>query len=479
MTETREMMALFGVTPEDLKRLTDIALSGGGHYADLYFEYSTANEISLRDSEVNSAGSHIDYGMGVRVIYGDQTGYAYTEITTMEEMKRAAGVASQIARGNLKKPENQIVHADKQFKSFNKHNFYPVIKPWEGISVKDRIPYLKEMNDLIFSLDGRVNKVMGRISDSNTKILFYNSEGKLACDERPMFSIVATCIMEKEGKVENGSSSRSFRGGYELLTRELVKDISEEVVSKTSFLFNAIRPKGGEMQVVMGAGSSGILLHEAIGHAFEADFNRQNTSIFSDKLGKKVCSEQISVVDDGTIPHNRGSLNIDDEGNPSQKTYMVKDGILTSYLHDRISAGYYKTTPTGNGRRESFRYMPLPRMRATYMENGNQTEEEIISSVKKGIYADNFSNGQVQIGAGDFTFFVKSGYLIENGKLTQPVKDINIIGNGPEALADIIAVANNLKIDNSTWSCGKEQYVAVSCGMPSVLVNRLNVGGEN
>jgi TldD protein len=233
------------------------------------------------------------------------------------------------------------------------------------------------------------------------------------------------------------------------------------------------------MQVVMGAGSSGILLHEAIGHAFEADFNRQNTSIFSDKLGKRVCSDQISVVDDGTIPHNRGSLNIDDEGIPSQKTYMVKDGILTSYLHDRISAGFYNTQPTGNGRRESFRYMPLPRMRATYMENGKQTESDIISSVKKGIYADNFSNGQVQIGAGDFTFFVKSGYMIENGKLTRPIKDINIIGNGPEALADIIAVANNLKIDNSTWSCGKEQYCAVSCGMPTVLVNRLNVGGDN
>ncbi len=478
MTETREMMALFGVTPEDLRSLTDIALSGGGHYADLYFEYSTANEISLRDSEVNSAGSHIDYGMGVRVIYGDQTGYAYTEITTMEEMKRAAGVASQIARGNLKKPGSESFRADDFFKSFKKQNFYPVTEPWENISVKDRIPYLQEMNDLIFSKDERVHKVMGRVSDSNTRILFYNSEGTIAIDERPMFSIVATCIMEKDGKVENGSSSRSFRGGFELLTKELVKEISEEVVSKTSFLFEAIRPKGGEMQVVMGAGSSGILLHEAIGHAFEADFNRQNTSIFSDKLGKKICSEQISVIDDGTLPHNRGAINIDDEGIPSQKTYMVKDGVLTSYLHDRISALYYKTQPTGNGRRESFRYMPLPRMRATYMENGNQAESEIISSVKKGIYADNFSNGQVQIGAGDFTFFVKSGYLIENGKLTQPIKDINIIGNGPEALADIIAVANNLKIDNSTWSCGKEQYIAVSCGMPSVLVNRLNVGGD-
>jgi TldD protein len=477
MSETREMIALFGVTPEDLKTLTDIALSGGGHYADLYFEYSTANEISLRDSEVNSAGSHIDYGMGIRVIYGDQTGYAYTEITTMEEMKRAAGVASQIARGNIKTPSDFGNAVKIGSRNKGENNFYPVVKPWENVSFKDRIPFLKELNDLIFSSDARVNKVMGRVSDSNTKILFFNSEGVIAYDERPMFSIVATCIMEKDGKVENGSSSRSYRGGFEFLTHDLIKEISDEVVSRTAFLFNAARPKGGEMQVVMGAGSSGILLHEAIGHAFEADFNRQNTSIFSDKLGKKICSEQISVVDDGTIPFNRGSLNIDDEGVPSQKTYMVKDGILTSYLHDRISAAHYKTNPTGNGRRESFRYMPLPRMRATYMENGFLPESDIISGVKKGIFADNFSNGQVQIGAGDFTFFVKSGYLIENGKLTQPIKDINIIGNGPEALADIVAVANNQKIDNSTWSCGKEQYCAVSCGMPSVLVNKLTVGG--
>jgi len=233
------------------------------------------------------------------------------------------------------------------------------------------------------------------------------------------------------------------------------------------------------MQVVMGSGSSGILLHEAVGHAFEADFNRKGTSIFSDMMGKQVCHNSINIIDDGTIKGNRGAVNYDDEGVPGQKTYLVKDGILNSYLHDRISASYYNTAPTGNGRRESFRYMPLPRMRATYMESGNVPEEELIASVKNGIYADNFSNGQVQIGAGDFTFFVKSGYLIENGKLTQPIKDINIIGNGPQALKDIIAVADNNTIDNSTWTCGKEQYCPVSCGMPSVLVNKLTVGGSN
>ena len=232
------------------------------------------------------------------------------------------------------------------------------------------------------------------------------------------------------------------------------------------------------MPVVMGAGGSGILLHEAIGHAFEADFNRLGTSIFSDKLGKIICNPLINVVDDGTVMYNRGSGNYDDEGVPGQKTYMVEDGVLTSFLHDRISASWYGVAPTGNGRRENFRYNPIPRMRATYMESGNADPEGIIASVKEGIYVDEFSNGQVKIGEGDFTFFVKSGFLIENGRLTMPVKDINIIGNGPQALADILAVGNDLKIDNGTWTCGKDQSVAVSCGMPTVLVNRLTVGGE-
>lgn len=232
------------------------------------------------------------------------------------------------------------------------------------------------------------------------------------------------------------------------------------------------------MSVVMGAGASGILLHEAMGHAFEADFNRKGQSIFSEKMGQQVCPKGINVVDDGTIAYNRGSGNYDDEGVPGEKTYMIHDGVLCSYLHDRISASWYGVAPTGNGRRENFRYNPIPRMRATYMESGNADPEGIIASVKEGIYVDEFSNGQVKIGEGDFTFFVKSGYLIENGRLTAPVKDINVIGNGPQALSDILAAGNDLKIDNGTWTCGKEQSVPVSCGMPTVLVSSLTVGGE-
>lgn len=232
------------------------------------------------------------------------------------------------------------------------------------------------------------------------------------------------------------------------------------------------------MPVVMGAGASGILLHEAMGHAFEADFNRKGQSIFSDRMGCRICPKGVDVVDDGTIAFNRGAGNYDDEGVSGEKTYMVKDGVLCSYLHDRISASRYGVAPTGNGRRENFRYNPIPRMRATYMESGNAEPEGIIASVRNGIYVDEFSNGQVKIGEGDFTFFVKSGFLIENGRLTAPVKDINIIGNGPQALSDILAVGNDLKIDNGTWTCGKEQSVPVSCGMPTVLISSLTVGGE-
>jgi TldD protein len=251
-------------------------------------------------------------------------------------------------------------------------------------------------------------------------------------------------------------------------------------VKKAAIMFEAVKPKGGELPVVMAAGGSGILLHEAIGHAFEADFNRKNVSIFSDKLGKAVCNENINVVDDGTIDHDRGALNVDDEGVEGQKTYIVTKGVLTSYLHDRISAKYYGVAPTGNGRRQSFRFAPIPRMRITYMENGNMEEKDIIASVKNGIYAETFTNGQVQIGAGDFTFFVKLGYLIENGKLTQPIKDINIIGNGPKALADITMVGNNCKIDTGAWTCGKNgQGAPVAQGIPSVLVKKLTVGGES
>ncbi|OJU47899.1 MAG: peptidase U62 [Bacteroidales bacterium 45-6] len=470
---TEAMLSHFGVSVEDLKKVLAAALEKGGGYADLYFQHTRNNQISLRDGEVNRAASNVDYGVGIRTVAGDQTGYAYVENTLPEDMIRAARTAAGIA-ATTTKPSLEIKLTEKHF-----HNFYPIEIPWESVDILRKKEYVQKLNDRIFELDKRVIKATVALSDTTSYTMFCNSEGILASDYRPMALMHASCTMQDGTKIENGYSSRAFRLGFEFLSDELVETLAQETVAQTALMFKAVKPKGGEMPVVMGAGGSGILLHEAIGHAFEADFNRKGVSIFSDKLGKQICDTSINVVDDGTIEHARGAINYDDEGVESQKTYIVKDGILNSYLHDRISAKHYDVAPTGNGRRQSFRHAPMPRMRVTYMESGNIPEEEIIAQVKQGVYVDNFTNGQVQIGAGDFTFFVKTGYLIENGRLTQPIKDINVIGNGPRALADITLVGNNLKIDEGTWTCGKEgQSMPVGQGLPSVLVSKLIVGGE-
>lgn len=462
----------FEVTPGQLQDVINAAMEKGGDYADLYFEHTMENYSTLEDGKVNQAYSNIGYGVGIRVLKGDQTGYAFSEIVTPEAMLKAARTAANIANSPGKPVSADITE-------YVAPNYYPVKTSWEDTSVKDKIPFLQQVNDKIFGSDKRVTKVNATIGDSSSYILFFNSEGRLTWDYRPMVFMYVTCIMEQDGKIENYTASRSARQGSEFLTPELVESLVKESVEKTALLFDATKPKAGEMEVVMSAGESGILLHEAIGHSFEADFNRKKTSIFSDKMGKKVAENFINIVDDGTLPSNRGSLNFDDEGNASERTVLVKDGILTSYLHDKISAAFYKVPPTGNGRRQDFRNVPIPRMRCTTMENGPHKKDEIIASVKNGIYVDTFSNGQVNIGAGDFTFFVKSGYLIENGKFTKPIKDINIIGNGPQALSDIVMAADDSKLSDSTWTCGKGQSVPVSMGLPTVKIKKLTVGGTN
>lgn len=470
--DNRYYQDIFKVTEAQLQMLTQTALSHGGDYCDLYFEHTTYFNLLLKDGAVSSGGFHTDFGVGIRVLKGEKTGYAYSENTGMADMTKAAVAASAIASGaGSAKREYKVV-------SDRRHDLYPMKENWRNKSADAFLPFMLELEKKIFAKDSRIVKVIIRLSDSVSDVMMYNSLGELTCDTRPMGSVSVTAVFLQDGKTENRSASRSFRIGAEFIGQELMEELADEAVKGINARFEAIRPKGGQMSVVMGAGASGILLHEAMGHAFEADFNRKGQSIFSDRMGQRICPEGVDVVDDGTVAFNRGSGNYDDEGVPAEKTYMVKDGILCSYLHDRISANWYGVKPTGNGRRENFRYNPIPRMRATYMESGNADPEGIVASVKKGIYVDEFSNGQVKIGEGDFTFFVKSGFLIEDGHLTAPVKDINIIGNGPQALSDIVAVGNDLKIDNGTWTCGKEQSVPVSCGMPTVLISRLTVGGE-
>ena len=462
---------LFRTSSTGLQKLIDTALAKGGDYADLYFEHTTFFNLNLKDGIVSSGGFHTDCGVGIRVLKGERTGYAYSENLAMDQMIKAAQAASVIAQSDGLPRTYSLATPTKQ-------EYYGMEKNWREAGADGFLPFLQQLEQAIISRDNRVVKVIARLSNSVSDIMMFNSLGELTYDTRPMGSVSVTAVFQEQGKTENKSSSRSFRTGAELISPALAEELAEEVTTGIDERFEAIRPKGGQMSVVMGAGASGILLHEAMGHAFEADFNRKGQSIFADMMGKQVCPKGVNVVDDGTIYSSRGACSYDDEGIPGQKTYMVTDGVLTSFLHDRISAAWYGVAPTGNGRRENFRYNPIPRMRATYMESGDSNPSDIIASVKEGIYVDEFSNGQVKIGEGDFTFFVKSGHLIENGRLTAPVKDINIIGNGPQALADILAVGNDLKIDNGTWTCGKEQSVAVSCGMPTVLIGNLTVGGE-
>jgi TldD protein len=463
----------FEVTPELLQKVIAAAMEKGADYADLFFEHTLNNRSTLEDGKVNSAYSNIGFGVGIRVLKGDQTGFAYTETITPEAMMKAARTAANIAN-------NSPVSLPVNVTEYMPPNFYPVVKSWEDTSINSKIPFLLRMNEKIFAGDKRVTKVNAFLIDSSSYIMFYNSEGRLSWDYRPMGTLVGVCIMEDKGRVENSNVTRAFRTGFEFITNDLIDQLSDEVVKRTAMLFDATKPKAGEMEVILAAGESGILLHEAMGHAFEADFNRKKTSIFSDKMGQKISENFVTIVDDGTIPGNRGAINVDDEGNPSEKTILVNNGVLSSYLHDRISAEFYKVKPTGNGRRQDFRNIPIPRMRSTYMENGPHKTEEIIASTKHGIYVDNFSNGQVNIGPGDFTFFVKFGYLVENGKLTRPIKDVNIIGNGPQALADIVMVADDKKMSNGSWTCGKDgQSAPVTMGMPTVKVKKLTVGGIN
>ena len=461
----------FQVSESQLASLVQTALGSGGDYADLYFENTTYFNLTLKDGVVSSGGFHTDFGVGIRVLKGEKTGYAYSESTELNDMLVAAKAAAVIAAGQT---GNRTYQGIKD----RKHDFYPMKENWRDLGADRFAPFLKDLEQEVFKRDCRIAKVIARMSDSVSDVMMYNSLGELTYETRPIGSVTVTAVFQKGTMTENKTASRSFRSGAELIGNMLIYELASDVVKGIDARFEAKRPKGGKMNVVMGAGASGILLHEAMGHAFEADFNRKGQSIFSEKMGQRICPEGINIVDDGTLAYNRGSGNYDDEGVPGEKTYMVENGILRSYLHDRISAQFYGVTPTGNGRRENFRYNPIPRMRATYMESGNADPAEIIASVKEGIYVDEFSNGQVKIGEGDFTFFVKSGYMIEDGHLTMPVKDINIIGNGPQALSDIVAVGNDLKVDNGTWTCGKEQSVPVSCGIPTVLISSLTVGGE-
>jgi len=462
----------FGIDEDMIRKVMAEALHYGGDYCDLFFQNELSNSIRLQDNIVNSASTNVTLGVGIRVLNGNQTGYSFTEDISLASMKAAARTAAGIASGSAKA-------APQSFNATKLMNYYDTKVSYEDVGVKDKVGMLQSINDDVFKEDPRVVKASVNFSDSEKYILVVNSEGGIASDYQPMLRISVGCTAEEEGRRENNYFDYSARDDINFLTEAKLKRLPREAVARTVKLFEAQTPPAGEFPVVLSAGSAGILLHEAIGHGMEADFNRQGISVYSEKMNKKIAAPFVTIVDNGTNPNIRGSINVDDEGVPSEETVLVEDGVLRTYIHDRISAKHYGVKPTGSGRRESFKHYPMPRMRNTYMRSGPHEFDEMIASVDYGILADQFTNGQVNIGPGDFTFYVKSGSLIENGKITAPIKDVNIIGNGPDVLEKVTMVANDMKMAEGGWTCGKNgQGVPVSQGMPSVLVSSITVGGR-
>jgi TldD protein len=463
----------FGVDDRMIREALAAALARGGDFADVFFQHRVSRNMSLEDGEVNRASASVELGVGVRVVKGDQTGYGYTEELTLDALRKAASTAAAIADGPSR-PGPVAFQATPDLPSR-----YRLARGWDDVHNEEKLPLLKRIAAQALAADPRIKKVTAGINDEHGAVLLADSNGRLVEDVQPMTILWLGCVAEQGGRREQNSYNVAGREDISFYSDERLRRVVDRATQRTLVLFEAAAPPVGEMPVVMAAGSSGILLHEAIGHGMEADFNRKNVSIYADRIGKPIAQPFVSIVDDGSVARARGAINVDDEGNVAGQTLLVDKGVLATYLHDTISAKHYGVKPTGNGRRESFRFPPMPRMRATYMLPGPHDREEIVRSVKKGIYCEQFSNGQVKIGAGDFTFYVKNGFLIEDGKLTRPIKDVNIIGNGPRVLEKIDMVARDLAIDEGGWTCGKNgQSVPVSQGLPTVRVSSITVGGR-
>lgn len=464
--------AAFGVDERLVREGLAAALSRGADRADLYFEHKVSTSMTLEDEKVDRAYTSVDLGVGVRAVKGDQTGYGYTEELTIDAIRKAGATAAAIASGPSRP-------APPAFRAVPLPNRYPTKIGWETVGPDARVPLLQRLERQARAKDKRVATVRVSISDAYGAVLVVDSEGRVFEDLSPMTSLWMSITAEQNGRRESNGENLAARAGLEYYSDDRLARFVDRAVATTVVLFDAAPPPLGELPVVLAAGASGILLHEAIGHGMEADFNRKGTSIYADRIGKPIAKPLVSIVDDGTIDHARGTIDVDDEGNAPEKTLLVDRGTLATYMHDSISAKHYGVKPTGSGRRESFRHVPMPRMRATYMLPGPHAHDEIVRSVKKGVYCSKFTNGQVNIGAGDFTFYVKNGFLIEDGKLTRPITDLNLIGNGPKVLETIDMVADDAKMDEGGWTCGKNgQSVPVSLGMPTCRVASLTVGGR-
>ncbi len=461
----------FGVTDALCKRVLGKALSKGGDFADLYFEHTVSNWLGLEDRKVDRAYTSVNLGVGIRTVKGDQVGFGFTQELSEKSMMAAAAMAATIADGSARPAAGKFV-------TLHAGNYYPTTST-KLAPLSSRLALVEGVAEKCFKRSSYIIKVSAGFNGIQKRIMVVTSDGVKAEDFLPNSALVASVAAEKEGRKEQFWFAKGGRRDFSYFTDGIVNEVAEHVVDGAVTLFDAVTPPAGEMPVVFGPGIPGVLLHEAIGHGFEADFNRKKTSIYCTMMGQKVAEPFVTIVDDGTWPAARGSINFDDEGSPSQRTVLVKNGVLKSYMHDKISARHYGLSSTGNGRRESYEHYPVPRMRNTYILSGPNKPQEIIESVKKGIYIQEVSNGQVNIGQGDFAFYVSQGRLIEDGKLGAPIKDVNIMGNGPKMLRDTIMVADDLQLAwNGLSTCGKEgQLVPIDAGMPTVLVRSLTVGG--
>lgn len=467
------LLAPWGVTEHDLQRSLAEIFTHRVDYADLYFQYSRSEAWSLEEGIVKTGSFNIEQGVGVRAISGEKTAFSYSDTLSQEALLSAAHAVRSIARQG-QQGQLPILAA----RVAERPSLYVPNDPLDSMSAPDKVALLEKVERMARAKDPQVIQVMASLGATCDTVLIAGSDGRLAADVRPLVRLSVTVIAERAGRRESGSSGGGGRFDLAYFDDALLQRYVDEAVNQALINLDAKAAPAGEMPVILGAGWPGILLHEAVGHGLEGDFNRKGSSVFSDRIGEQVASKGVTVIDDGTLADRRGSLNIDDEGNATQHNVLIEDGVLTGYMQDMLNARLMGMPVTGNGRRESYAYLPMPRMTNTYMLNGSHHPDELIASVKKGIYAANFGGGQVDITSGKFVFSASEAWLIEDGKLIHPVKGATLIGSGIEAMNQVSMIANNMALDSGVGTCGKDgQSVPVGVGMPSIRIDGLTVGG--
>ncbi|MFZ0663613.1 MAG: metalloprotease TldD [Acidobacteriaceae bacterium] len=462
----------FGITERLLERCLGEALSAGGDYADLYFESIASTSIGIDESIVKSASQGVSAGCGIRVLSGERTGYAYTDDLSSDRLLRAARTAALIASGPAKQPV-------AGFTETKTPSLYPAPAVDLDTDLASKLALVMRADRTARAYDPRITQVRANYSDELRRILIAASDGAFASDTQPLARLSVFVLAKDADKTARGTSGGGGRVEIDFFqTEKTPEHFATEAARQAILQLGAVAAPAGEMEVVLGPGWPGVLIHEAVGHGLEADFNRRKTSAFSGLIGRQVASPKVTIVDNGTMPNRRGSLNVDDEGSATQETVLIENGILKTYLSDKLSSRLMNMPHTGNGRRESYQQIPMPRMTNTYMLAGDDAPEDILRSVKRGLYAVNFGGGQVDIVSGKFVFSASEAYLIEDGKVTAPVRDATLIGNGPEALKYVSMVGNDLELDEGIGTCGKDgQSVPVGVGMPTIKLDRMTVGG--